>query len=67
LFVSGNFDLTNPRMSFYEITDNEKLKADDINFIEKEFNYFMLENGYKSLFHFPNFKNFVSSITSEPN
>ena len=67
LFVSGSFDLDNSRLRFYEITDNEKLNNEDINFIEKEFNYFMLENGYESLFHFPNFKDFVSSITSEVN
>ena len=67
LFISGNFDLENTRVSFYEITDNEKLSNDDVNFIEKEFNDFMLVDGYNSLFHFSKFKEFVKSITSEIN
>ena len=45
----------------------EKLKNDDINFIEQEFNDFMLEDGLKSLFLFPKFKEFIKSITSETN
>ena len=66
-FVSGNFDLENLRTSFYEISGNEKLSNDDINFIEKEFNDLMLEDGFKSLFFFPKFKEFVKSITNETN
>ena len=48
LFVSGYFDLHNIRSSFYEIWDDEKLSNDDVNFIEKEFNDFMLADGYKN-------------------
>ena len=67
LFVSGNFDLKNTRISFYEISSEAKLSNDDVNFIEKEFNDFMLTDGYESLFRFPKFKEFVKSITSEIN
>ena len=67
LFVSGNFDLQNTRISFYEISSEVKLSNDDVNFIEKEFNDFMLTDGYESLFRFPKFKEFVKSITSEIN
>jgi len=67
LFVSGNFDLQNTRISFYEISSEAKLSNDDVNFIEKEFNDFMLTDGYESLFRFPKFKEFVKSITSEIN
>ena len=66
-FISGNFDLENLRTSFYEISDDDKLNNDDINFIEDEFNDLMLENGLRSLFHFPKFKEFIKSITSEIN
>jgi len=66
-FISGNFDLENLRTSFYEISDDDKLSNDDINFIEDEFNDLMLENGLKSLFLFPKFKEFIKSITSEIN
>ena len=66
-FVSGNFDLENLRASFYEVSGSEKLSNDDINFIEQEFNDFMLEDGLKSLFLFPKFKEFIKSITSETN
>ena len=67
LFISGNFDLQNTRISFYEISSEAKLSNDDVNFIEKEFNDFMLTDGYESLFRFPKFKEFVKSITSEIN
>ena len=66
-FVSGNFDLENLRASFYEVSGSEKLSNDDINFIEQEFNDFMLEDGLDSLFLFPKFKKFIKSITSETN
>jgi len=66
-FVSGNFDLENLRASFYEVSGSEKLSNDDINFIEQEFNDFMLEDGLESLFLFPKFKEFIKSITSETN
>ena len=65
LFISGNFDLSNLKFSFYEISDDEKLNNDDVNFIESEFNDLMLANDYETLFHFPNFKKFIKSITSE--
>ena len=67
LFVSGNFDLKNLRGSFYEISGDKKLSSEDINYIEKEFNNLMFENGYESLFHFPNFKEFIKSVTSAVN
>ena len=67
LFISGNFDLQNIRSSFYEISGDEKLSDQDVNFIEQEFNDFMLIEGYNSLFRFPKFKEFVKSITSETN
>ena len=65
LFVSGNFDISNKRMSFYEISDSEKLKDQDINFIEEEFNEVMLEKNYETLFHFPQFKKFIKTVTDE--
>ena len=36
-FISGNFDLNNLRSSFYEISSDEKLSNEDVNFIEEEF------------------------------
>ena len=67
LFISGNFDLKNIRISFYEISNGEKNNTEHINFIEEEFNDLILENGYEKLFHFPTFKEFIKSITSENN
>ena len=61
-FITGNFDLKKTKAIFYEISDNEKLSNEDVNFVEKEFNYYMLENGFESLFLFPKFKEFVKSI-----
>ena len=65
MFVSGNFDYDNLKMSFYEISDEKKFSNEDINYIEQEFNNLMLEDGYTSLFYFPTFKEFIKSITSE--
>ncbi len=65
LFISGNFDLQNIRNSFYEISNNEKLSNEDVNFIEEEFNEVMLADGFESLFRFPKFKEFVKSVTVE--
>ena len=67
MFISGNFDLDNLRMHFYEIFYEEKVKNEDINYIEKEFNNLMLEDGYKTLFNFQQFKEFVKSVTREEN
>ena len=67
LFVSGNFDLKNTRISFYEISSEATLSNNDVNFIEKEFNDLMLTDGYESLFRLPKFKEFVKSITNEIN
>ena len=66
-FISGNFDLDNVRLTFYEISDNDKLNKEDVNHIEKEFNNLMLEDGYETLFDFPNFKEFIKSITDTIN
>ena len=65
MYVSGNFDLLNIKNSFYEIEGNEKLKIEDVNFIEKEFNSYMLSEEYKELFLFKKFKQFIKSITTE--
>ena len=66
-FVSGNFDVENLKASLYEVSGSEKLSNEDINFIEQEFNNFMLEDGLESLFLFPKFKEFIKSITSDAN
>ena len=65
LFISGNFDLKRIRASFYEISNEAKFSDIDVNFVEKEFNYLMLENGYKDLFNFQKFKKFIKSVESE--
>jgi hypothetical protein len=67
LFISGNFDLKKLKIVFYEISDEVKLKVEDIAFVEDEFNIFMLESGFKSLFNFQKFKNFLKSTMTEIN
>ena len=67
LFVSGNFDLKKLKIAFYEISGEEKLKINDIAFIEDEFNTFMLESGIKSFFNFLKFKDFLKSTITEIN
>ena len=67
LFVSGIFDLENIRISFYEISNGKKLNREDVDYIEREFNDLMLEDGYTNLFYFPIFKEFLKSIIIEKN
>ena len=63
-FISGNFNLENLNASFYEISDDQPFSIDEINFIESEFNDLLLHDGYRSLFYFPDFKEFVKSISN---
>ena len=67
LFVSGNIDLNKMNASFYEIFVYQKLNNDDVNYIEKEFNDIMFEDGYDNLFVFPKLKEFIKTVTSEEN
>jgi len=67
LFVSGNFDLVDLRTSLYEIYDDKKFTKEDVDYIENEFNTFMLEEGYLSLFSFLKLKEFVKLTIEETN
>ena len=65
LFVSGNLDLTNLRLSLYEISSENKFTNEDVNYIEKEFNNFLLDGGYETFFNFLNLKEFVKLMMDE--
>ena len=67
LFISGNFDLV--KLIFYidEISDGNKFKDDDIEYITKEFNNILLEDGYASFFNFNKFKEFIRLVSNEDN
>ena len=54
-------------MSFYEISgeDNNKFTNEDINYIEKEFNDILFEEGYKSFFNYKKLKEYIKLIMSE--
>ena len=66
-FISGNFDIENIKVSFYEISDDKKFNIEDINFIESEFNDLMLEEGFKNMFNFQKLKTFLKSVVNEKN
>tara|TARA_Y100000590_G_scaffold249942_1_gene280821 strand:- start:13156 stop:14751 length:1596 start_codon:yes stop_codon:yes gene_type:complete len=63
VFVSGNFDLINLKLSLHEVFDGDKLNREDIDYIEREFNSILSEDGYVTLLSFKKFKEFVKSIT----
>ena len=67
LFMSGNFDFENIRVSFYEISDDKKFNNEDINYIESEFNDLMLDSDYDDLFNFKKLKTFLKTVVSEKN
>jgi len=67
LFISGNIDLTNLSMHLYEISEDKdkKLDAKEIEYMEKEFNNIIFEDGYKSFFDFLKLKEYVKTVLSE--
>ncbi len=67
LFIEGILNLVNLNLRIREISFGEKLKEDDITYVEKEFNEILLKDGYVSLFNFPKLKEFVKLIASEKN
>ena len=67
LFISGNFDLSNLNLYINEISKDDKFTDEDVDYIQKEFNEFILEDGYASLFDFLKLKEFLKLITTETN
>ena len=54
-------------MRLNEIFVDKKFTEEDVAYIEKEFNDFLLEDGYSSLFNFNNLKEFIQLIVVESN
>ena len=65
LFVAGSFDLENLVMHIHEISNDKKFNNEATNYIEREFNNILLENGYESFFDYLKLKKFVKLIVSE--
>jgi len=65
LFTSGTLDLANFNMRFDEIIADIKFKDEEITYIEKEFNYYMLDDGVVSFFNFKKLKEFIKSAISD--
>ena len=67
LFVSGIFDLVNFNLHLKEVSTEKNFKNEDVEYIQKEFNEIVLEDGYVSLFSFLKLKEFIRSINLEIN
>ena len=67
LYVDGNLNLIDLNLRILEISNEEKIKEDDVSYIEREFNEIVLEEGYISLFDFTRIKDFVKTVTTETN
>ena len=67
LFISGNFDLVNMNLRLDEISGNEKIKDEDVIYIEREFNNLLLEDGYVSFFDYLKLKEFIRLVMNETN
>ena len=65
LFTAGTLDLVNFNIRFDEMISNTKFKNDEITYIEKEFNYYMLDDGIINFFSFIRLKEFIKSVVSE--
>ena len=62
MFISGNLDLTNFKIRFFELSGEIKFSNEDIAYVEDEFNDTLLIDDYKSLFDFSNFKKFIRLV-----
>ena len=67
LFILGNFDFNKINMHFNEISSYEKVKENDLNFIQSEFNNNLLIDDYVTLFDFDIFKKFLKTVLVEVN
>ena len=67
LFFRGNFNLEKLNLTFQEMGNENQFNENDISYIENEFNAILLEDGYKSLFSFPNLKEFIKLVVAEEN
>ena len=67
LFISGNVNLANLNLHIYEISesDDKKLSLSDINYVEKEFNEILFEDGYKTFFDYLKLKEYVKLVVDE--
>ena len=65
LFISGNLDLSNLKIFLKEVSNDKNFTEEDVLYFEKEFNNYLLNNGYESFFNFPNLKDFVKLIFNE--
>jgi len=65
VFTAGNFDISRLKLSISEISNESKINKEDINYIEKEFNNIVLIDGYKSLFNFLLYKEFIDAISEQ--
>ena len=57
----------NLNIRFDEVSNDQKLKNEDVAYIEKEFNNLVLEDGYASLFNFLKLREFIRLVTTETN
>jgi len=64
-YVEGNIDLKNFNAHFFEISGDNKMNADDISYIEKEFNDLLFEDGLVSFFNYLNLKEFIQVVADD--
>ena len=61
---------TNPAIEDETISEeihDENFESEDVQYIEKEFNNIVMDEGYKTLFNFLKLKEFVKLITEDIN
>ena len=59
--------MSNLNLYINEISKDDKFTDEDVDYIQKEFNEFILEDGYASLFDFLKLKDFLKLITTGAN
>ena len=57
----------NMNLRLDEISSNEKIKDEDVIYIEREFNNLLLEDGYVSFFDYLKLKEFIRLVMNETN
>ena len=64
-YVEGNIDLRKFNARFFEISSGKKMDAENISYIEKEFNDLLFEDGLVSFFNYLNLKEFIQVVANE--
>ena len=66
-FISGDLNLASFKIKFSEISSDVELKKEEIEFIQKNFDLILLDNGFVSLFNFIKLRELLNLVLERKN